>query len=911
MKHYIRGFAAVVLCAQALLPSPLEMVCVPDTVQGCYEDAANRTFPVVVSTQPSDPYHGNMTLETCGYLCAKLGHPIAGVEIGSQCFCANTVSNLTAYLRPMSDCSTGSACAGNTFQTCGGAWRVLAYNVTCTPYNAANASWLDTGMPISSRIDDLMLRLSSAPSAPSMPGAATPTLPPSLLAQLVQNGADIYSPAVQLPRYIVSQECLAGYNGGQIYIAPPMPQLPSSSAFPQPANMGHTMDPSLVAQVASAIGDEARAAWVHYDRPSLTCISPNLNVARAPQWGRSVESYGEDPTLIGVLGQAYVRGMQVGGLSASMNSSQWKVFAMPKHIGAYSVEGCMGDQSYPDCTVYRSFFNAIVDDIDMREGYLPGWESAIVRGGAVGVMCSYNALNGVPMCGNGRVLQDILRGEYGMTGPVISDADAVSQIWAPYDTPPGHGYTAGGASWLGAAVSGLTNGTTISLEDDPTTFTPGSFNKSVYHSQINAALAAGLITQEQVLSAVRAALLPRFLVGLYDPPGSVPWNNISAGVIESQQNHALARKAAADSYVLLQNNNSFLPLRPPSTGGPKTIAVVGPSANCTSCIIGRYTGQPARVVTPWLGIQSAVQGMGGTAVYGGSMGPGAVSAVSASDLGIVLLSGNTEGESKDREDIGLPEDQQDFLAQLAATGVPLIVCSISGGAVDISPALPLAHAVLALHVGGMEAGSALADVLWGAVNPSGALAVTIYRTSWQNASDFYNMSLRSSPGRGHRWLTPDAQAEHVLFPFAYGLGYTTWSNAVSACNLSTISAAALAAGSSIGITVSVSNRGRVSGSRVVLLFLSRQGEGPGTGWPSQWIAQSGVDKVHDVAPGATAYSTFTLMARDFSRWVPSAVGPSLAGAWQVQPGVYELRLRDDAQGGAPGQPQAGAITVTA
>lgn len=865
--------------------SLLPQTCNAGPLQGCYADAWNRTIPVNPLTGST-----NLTLETCAYACAQLSLPLAATEAGSQCYCAATVANISAYARPLEECMA-APCAGNPFQRCGGAWRVGVYNYSCSSYNPAGAAWLDPTQPVQSRVEDLIARLSD----PSTPITA-------LIAQLTQNGADVYAPLVQLPRYIVSQECLAGYDAGPIYIAPPVPQLNSSSAFPQPCNLGNTFDGELVRNISAAISDEARAAWVHFGRPALVCMSPVLNVARSPQWGRSYESYGEDPQVIAYLGSAYVQGMQYSrpGDPLAVNNSYIKIHSVAKHMTAYSVE-CWdpngAPNQYPDCTVYRSFFNAVVDDTDLREGYLPGWERAVLEGGLQSVMASYNAINGVPNSCNGALLRGILQQEWGAQGYVISDADGVASIGNPPDNgTPGHGFT---QTLEESAIAAVINGTSVSLEDD---FDNGT---SAYHIGLMQAVQHGTVTLVQLQEAARRALLPRFLTGAYDPLEMVPWNTIPPSVIESAEHHALAREAAAASIVLLTNNGSFLPLAPPSAGGPVKLAVVGPAANCTSCILNRYTGSPSVIVTHWLGIQAAAAAVGAQATYGGSEGAGAVAAVAAADVGIVLLTGYAEGESHDRENLGLPDDQLQLLSQLAATGKPLVVGIVSGGAVDASPALPVARALLVLGQGGMEAGNGFADVLFGAVNPSAALAVTMYRRSWENASDFLDMSFRASPGRGHRYLRADAAAQHVLFPFAYGLSYTSWTERIVSVTPSSISAADLAAGASVTVAVQVTNAGAVAGARAELLFLSRVGGGPDAGqWPNQWLARNGISKVRAVpAKGSAPMVTFSIMARDVSRW------NATASTFSIQPGTFNLMLRDDTQGGVPGAPQ-GTFTVT-
>lgn len=269
-----------ICCARGSLPAPLETVCVLDAALGCFADSWVRTFPVVASSSPGQPFHSNMTLETCAYLChvsTQPGSPFsaAALETGNQCYCADTAAlhRAAANRTSMTDCSDppasgglGVPCAGNPFQMCGGAWRLLAYNYTCHAYRPDRLPWQDHTLPPRQRVADLVKRLS----------------PAQLAAQLYMNGADIYGENFQLPRYIPTQECLAGMDGGSIFLAPPVATT-ASSAFPQPVNMGNSWDPELVREIAAAISDEVRAAFNHVGRPSLTCMSPNLNVNRDPR----------------------------------------------------------------------------------------------------------------------------------------------------------------------------------------------------------------------------------------------------------------------------------------------------------------------------------------------------------------------------------------------------------------------------------------------------------------------------------------------------------------------------------------------------------------------------------------------------------------------------------------------------
>ena len=608
------------------------------------------------------------------------------------------------------------------------------------------------------------------------------------------------------------------------------------------------------------------------------------NVARDPRWGRSLETFAEDPGLIAALGVAYVDGLQRGlPANASAAASGFlKIMAVPKHLGAYSVEcynASGGANSYPRCPTYRSSFNAVVDETDLQETYYPGWEAAVRDAHAQGVMCSYNAINGVPACSNGDLLQTALVDDWGLgDGFVISDADAVAQIvpGAPQDGfDKGHNFV---PSLYEAAIAALKNGTTISLEDA---------GGAAFTGQLLAALGKGRITMAELRAAAARALAPRFRVGLYDPVETVPWNSIPASVIESEAHHNLARRAAAESCVLLTNKGGVLPLQPPSEGGPATIAVVGPAANCTDCLINRYSGHPTRSTSIFQGVATHAADAGATALFGGATSSDtAINTVKHSDVAIVVLTPTAEGESHDREEIGFPADQLEFLEQLLATGTPLIVCIVGGGAVDSSFAVEHAAAVIDAGIPGMEGGAGLADVLFGSENPSGVLARTVYRESWVNASEFLDMAMRTPPGRGHRYLTQAATANHVLFEFGFGLSYSTWEASLLSSLPATISAGQLAAGMNVTVAVKIRNTGNHTGARVVHLLLSRELPASAEQWPNSWLPRLGFAKLHAVAPTEVQTATLTLTARDFSRW------DQTTKAWTVRTGGFTFRVRD-------------------
>ena len=503
-------------------------------------------------------------------------------------------------------------------------------------------------------------------------------------------------------------------------------------------------------------------------------------------------------------------------------------------------------------------------------------------------LAAYNEINGVPACGNGDLLRTTLQEEWGLDGFVISDADAVAYIGTKSDENPmehGHGFV---QTEREAALSALLNGTTISLEDsDP--------EGAAYATQLLPALQEGAVSLQALRAAAARALLPRFRVGLYDDPARNPWNALNASVIESAAHHALARRAARQSFVLLKNEGGLLPLLPAAQGGPARIALVGPTSNCSGCGVGRYSGHPAAAVGIWQGLSAAAAAAGAAVSFGGeALTPAAIAALQGADLGVLVLTGMPEGESQDRNSVGFPAATLAWLAALAAApGLPpLVLLVASGGAVDCAPALPLVKSALAIYTGGMEYGNAVADVLYGVEDASGALAHTVYRESWANASDFLSMALRAPPGRGHRYLTPAARAEHVLFPLGTGLSYTQWAADFVASPL-TISRAALEAGANVSLSVTLRNVGSTrAGSRVAYALLSRAGAAPPPGeeWPYTWLPQAGFGKAHGVPPGGSAQLALVLGARDFSRW------DGAAGAFAVRPGAFAVALRDCAEG---------------
>ena len=330
------------------------------------------------------------------------------------------------------------------------------------------------------------------------------------------------------------------------------------TVFPQAIGLASTWDAPLMHLVATAISDEARARWNQLDggkkqllkfNDLLTFWSPVVNMARDPRWGRTQESYGEDPFLSGVLGVQFVKGLQ------GNHPRYLKTVATPKHFAVYNQE------------TNRFANNAIVPIRMLREYYLPAFEACIVEGKAASIMTSYNAVNGVPTGANKFLINEILRKEWGFQGYVVSDCGGPNHLL------DAHQYV---NSKKAAAVASINAGLDLECGDD------------IYKQPLLDAMRSGEVRMDEIDTAVYRVLRARMQLGLFDNPSNNPYNKISPETIGSKAHQSLALKAARESIVLLKNENHFLPLNHKNI---KSIAVVGINANNTE--FGSYSGNPA------------------------------------------------------------------------------------------------------------------------------------------------------------------------------------------------------------------------------------------------------------------------------------------------------------------------------
>ena len=561
-----------------------------------------------------------------------------------------------------------------------------------------------------------------------------------------------------------------------------------ATVFPQAIGIGATFDEDLVLRIATAISDEARAKYNIAQQignrgryAGLSFWSPNVNIFRDPRWGRGQETYGEDPYLTSHLGVAFVKGMQ------GDNPRYLKTAACAKHFAVHS-----GPEAL------RHEFNAAPPKKDFFETYLPAFKALVQEANVEAVMCAYNRVYDDPCCGSNLLLQTILRKNWGFKGHILSDC------WAIHDFNGGHKVT---SNVVESAARALNSGVNLNCGDE--------------YSNLLEAYKKGLVTEKQIDENLSMLLRTRFKLGLFDPPGSVPYENIGPEVIGSPKNRQLAREAAIKSIVMLKNK-SVLPLKK----NIKKLYVLGPYATNQEILLGNYYGISENLTTILEGIAGKVS-PGTTIEYkmgtladrenanpidwttGEAHGSDAIVAV----FGISGLLEGEEGESiasptkGDRLQLGIPEGQLNYLKKLRAAGSKPIILVLTGGSPICTPELEeLADAILFVWYPGQEGGSAVADIIFGDANPSGRLPITFPKSETQLPPfDDYAMT-----GRTYRYMT-----EKPLFPFGFGLSYTTFKYSDLKLSNKLISK-----GESINVEATIRNGGKFSGDEVVQLYLS-------------------------------------------------------------------------------------------
>jgi len=392
--------------------------------------------------------------------------------------------------------------------------------------------------PMEKRVDDLLSRM---------------TLPEKI-SQLMNDSAAI--PRLNIPAYNWWNECLHG-----------VARAGRATVFPETIGLAATWDRDLIFRVATAISDEARAKNNEFVRlgkrniyQGLTFWTPNINLFRDPRWGRGMETYGEDPFLTGRMAVQFIKGLQ------GDDPKYLKTIATAKHYAVHS-----GPESA------RHTFDAVVDERDLRDTYLPQFEAAIKEGGAQSVMCAYNSVDGAPACSNPRLLEEILRKQWGFNGYVVSDCGAIGDIYLHHKFAP-------------TAEAGVAKAIQAGTD----------LNCGVEYEAVLPAVRQGLIKESEIDQSLRRLLLARFHLGMFDPRSMVKYAQIPYSVNDSPAHRQLALETARKAMVLLKNENHLLPL----SKSLKTIAVIGPNANDFDALTGNYNGDPTAPVTALAGIKA-------------------------------------------------------------------------------------------------------------------------------------------------------------------------------------------------------------------------------------------------------------------------------------------------------------------
>jgi beta-glucosidase len=410
----------------------------------------------------------------------------------------------------------------------------LALALFATRAQAQQPSYLDPKLPPAERAHDLVGRMTLEEKAAQLEDWATAI------------------PRLGIPDYQTWNEALHG-----------VARAGYATVFPQAIGMAATWDPNMVKTMGTVVSTEARAKYNQAQREGnhriffgLTFWSPNINIFRDPRWGRGQETYGEDPFLTSKLGVAFISGVQGGDLN------HLRAVATSKHFAVHS-----GPESL------RHGFNVNPTERDLEESYLPAFRATVTEGHVQSVMCAYNSIDDFPACTNKMLLKDHLRDAWGFKGFVVSDCGAI------VDVNQGHKKT---ADITHSAVMALEAGTDLSCS----IWTPG-FNT------LADAVRQKLVSEELVTQAAERLYTGRFQLGLFDPQGSSPLDNIRMGIDMIIPDRDQARKAAEESIVLLKNSG-VLPLK----SAPGHIAVIGPTADQLTSILGNYVGTPIRPVTP-------------------------------------------------------------------------------------------------------------------------------------------------------------------------------------------------------------------------------------------------------------------------------------------------------------------------
>ncbi|PSR97910.1 Beta-D-xylosidase [Actinidia chinensis var. chinensis] len=611
--------------------------------------------------------------------------------------------------------------------------------------------------------------------------------------------------------------------------------FPGATSFPQVITTAASFNASLWKEIGRVVSDEARAMY-NGGMAGITYWSPNVNIFRDPRWGRGQETPGEDPLLAGRYAAQYVRGLQ-GDVG-----NRLKVAACCKHYTAYDLDNWN--------SVDRFHFNARVSKQDLEETYDVPFKACVVEGRVASVMCSYNQVNGKPTCADPDLLRNTIRGQWRLNGYIVSDCDSVGVL---YDLQH---YT---ATPEDAAAATIKAGLDLDCGPFLAIHTEGAVRQ-------------GKLSEADVNGALANTITVQMRLGMFDgEPSTHPYGNLGPRDVCTPAHQYLALEAARQGIVLLKNGARSLPL---SVARHRTVAVIGPNSDVTVTMIGNYAGKACGYTTPLQGIGRYARtihqlGCSGVACLGNQQFGAAEAAARQADATVLVmgLDQSMEAEFRDRTGVLLPGHQRELVSRVAMVSRgPLVLVLMSGGPIDVSFAKndPRVAAILWVGYPGQAGGTAIADVLFGRTNPGGKLPMTWYPQEYLARAPMTNMAMRADPARGYPGRTYRFYKGPVVFPFGYGLSYTTFAHELAHAptaisvpltslhelkNTTTLSTAIRVKHTncdtlSLGLHIDVKNTGHMDGTHTLLVFST-----PPIG---KWAPEKhlvGFETVHVVAGG--------------------------------------------------------------
>ena len=561
-----------------------------------------------------------------------------------------------------------------------------------------------------------------------------------------------------------------------------------ATVFPQAIAMGATFDPDLIRKTADAISTEARAMYnifsskgMRIEYTGLTFWSPNINIFRDPRWGRGHETYGEDPYLTGKIGKAFVNGLQ------GNHSKYLKVAAGAKHFAVHS-----GPEAI------RHSFNITVSPQDLSETYLPAFKELVDANVEI-VMCAYNRLNDKPCCGSKSLLNDLLRENWGFKGHVVSDCGAINDIKS------NHNFTISNEQSVAYAIKGGVD-----------------LNCGSLYNLIPKAIEKGYLSEKDLDKSLKRLLMTRLKLGILTKVNDNPYKDLNENHINNKNHIKLARDVASKSIVLLKNKNNILPL----SKNINRLFITGPNAANVNTLLANYNGLSPNIVTPLEGITTKVSN--GTIVrfnkgvdltHGNDRMEWSSSLAGSSDVTIAVMgiSALIEGEegaaissdaNGDRNTISLPKNQIEYLRKLrkSAGDKPIVLVIKSGSAIELTEISKYVDAIIYAWYLGEQGGNAIADIIFGDVNPSGKLPITIPE-SLSHLPDYidYNMDNRTYKFTNHK----------PMYPFGFGLSYSSFDYSDLSLKKNKINI-----GDSIELNFEVFNNSNIPGEEVVQVYIN-------------------------------------------------------------------------------------------